>query len=57
MHDQTAVRTEGIADQPTVKAKVDEGYRGLANEFPDQISAPPRKPKDTDNAPLTEQYG
>ncbi|MFJ1900554.1 transposase family protein [Streptomyces sp. NPDC088115] len=43
MHDQTAVRTEGIAEQfrlrPQVKAKVDDGYRGLANEFPDQISA------------------
>ena len=50
MHDQTAVRTEGIAEQfrlrPKVKAEVDEGYRGLANEFPDQVSAPPRKPKD-----------
>ncbi|WP_407696928.1 transposase family protein [Streptomyces dysideae] len=36
MHDQTAVRTEGIAEQfrlhPDVKAEVDEGYRGL--EFP-----------------------
>jgi hypothetical protein len=44
------VRTEGIAEQfhqhPTVKAEVDEGYRGLANEFPDQVSAPPKKPKD-----------
>jgi hypothetical protein len=61
MHDQTAVRTVGIADQlrqhPTVKAEADEGHRGLANEFPDQISAPPRKPKDIDNAPLTERYG
>ncbi|MFF1834778.1 transposase family protein [Streptomyces sp. NPDC058231] len=50
MHDQTAVRTEGIAEQfrqhPEVKAKVDEGYRGLANEFPGQIDAPPKKPKD-----------
>lgn len=50
MHDQTAVRTEDIAEQfrlhPTVRAEVDEGYGGLANEFPDQISAPPRKPKD-----------
>jgi hypothetical protein len=50
MHDQTAVRTEGIAEQfrlrPAVRAEVDEGYRGLANEFPGQISAPPRKPKD-----------
>ncbi|MFE5140355.1 transposase family protein [Streptomyces fagopyri] len=61
MHDQTAVRTEGIAEQfrqyPAVKAEVDEGYRGLANEFPGQISAPPRKPKGTGNTPLTERYG
>jgi hypothetical protein len=58
MHDQTAVRTEGIAEQlwqhPTVKAKVDEGYRGLANEFPGQVDAPPKKPKD--DAPLGEQH-
>lgn len=58
MHDQTAVRTEGIAEQfrlrPKVKAEVDEGYRGLANEFPGQVNAPPRKPKD--DAPLGEQY-
>ncbi|MEV6808945.1 hypothetical protein [Streptomyces sp. NPDC051129] len=27
---------------------------GLANEFPGQISAPSRKPKDVDSAPLTE---
>jgi hypothetical protein len=49
MHDQTAVRTEGIADLFTqfsrVKAKVDAGYRGLAKEFPDQVQAPPLKPK------------
>ena len=49
MHDQTAVRTEGIADlfrqYPQVKAKVDAGYRGLAREFPDQVQAPPPKPK------------
>jgi hypothetical protein len=58
MHDQTAVRTEGIAEQfrqhPEVKAKVDEGYRGLANEFPGQIDAPPKKPKD--DAPLGEHH-
>ncbi|MFF9869508.1 transposase family protein [Streptomyces sp. NPDC013953] len=58
MHDQTAVRTEGIAEQlrlhPDVKAEVDEGYRGLANEFPDQVSAPPKKPKE--DAPLGDQY-
>ena len=49
MHDQTAVRTEGIADLftqfPQVKAKVNAGYRGLAKEFPDQVQAPPLKPK------------
>jgi DDE superfamily endonuclease/Helix-turn-helix of DDE superfamily endonuclease len=49
MHDQTAVRTEGIADLfeqfPQVKAKVDAGYRGLAKQFPDQVQAPPLKPK------------
>ncbi|MGW3696802.1 transposase family protein [Streptomyces sp. NPDC005134] len=58
MHDQTAVRTEGIAEQfrlcPKVKAEVDEGYRGLANEFPDQVSAPPKKPKA--DAPLGEHH-
>jgi SAM-dependent methyltransferase len=41
MHDQTAVRAEGIADlfrqHPQVRAKVDAGYRGLAREFPDQV--------------------
>ncbi|MFG2386874.1 hypothetical protein [Streptomyces avermitilis] len=31
-----------------------EGFRGLANEFPDQVSAPPTKPKD--DAPLGEYY-
>ncbi|MEU8504455.1 transposase [Streptomyces brevispora] len=49
MHDQTALRTEGIADPfeqyPQVKAKVDAGYRGLAKEFPDQVQAPPLKPE------------
>ena len=49
MHDQTAVRTEGIAGLftqfPQVQAKVDAGYRGLAKEFPDQVQAPPLKPK------------
>ena len=49
MHDQTAVRTEGIADlfrqYPQVKAKVDAGYRGLARDFPGQVQAPPLKPR------------
>ncbi|MGW1848916.1 transposase family protein, partial [Streptomyces sp. NPDC001966] len=48
MHDQTAVRTEGIAEQfrlhPDVRAEVDSGYQGLAKEFPSRISAPPKKP-------------
>jgi hypothetical protein len=54
MHDQTAVRTEGIAEQfrrhpnrhPKMRAEVNDGYRGLANEFPAQVSARPKKPKD-----------
>ena len=49
MHDQTAVGTEGICDllerYPQVKAKVDAGYRGLARQFPEQVQAPPPKPK------------
>ncbi|MGW0556776.1 transposase family protein [Streptomyces sp. NPDC002926] len=49
MHDQTAVKPEGICDlferYPAVKAKVDAGYRGLARQFPDQVQAPPLKPK------------
>jgi DDE superfamily endonuclease/Helix-turn-helix of DDE superfamily endonuclease len=49
MHDVTAVRTEGIEDllrqYPTVRAKVDSGYQGLARDFPNQVSAPPNKPR------------
>src|SRR5260370_22924377 len=49
VHDQTAVRTEGIAGLvtqfPGVRAKVDARYRGLAKEIPDQAQAPPLKPK------------
>jgi DDE superfamily endonuclease/Helix-turn-helix of DDE superfamily endonuclease len=60
MHDQTAVRTEGIADLFTrysqVKAKVDAGYRGLAKEFPDQVQAPPLKPKKNTTAEETAAY-
>lgn len=54
MHDVTAVRTEGIEEQlrlrPSVKAEVDSGYTGLARDFPDQVSAPPKKPP-TDAGP------
>jgi len=49
MHDQTALKTDGICDLferfPEVKAKVDAGYRGLAKQFPNQVEAPPLKPK------------
>jgi hypothetical protein len=38
MHDQTAVKTEGICElfeqYPQVRAKADAGYRGLAKQFP-----------------------
>ncbi|MFF3062886.1 transposase family protein [Streptomyces sp. NPDC057909] len=48
MHDQTALKTEGIWDlferYPEVKAQADAGYRGLAKAFPDQVTAPPKKP-------------
>jgi DDE superfamily endonuclease len=48
MHDATAVRTEGIEDllrhYPDVAAEADSGYRGLARDFPAQVSAPPKKP-------------
>lgn len=39
---------------PEGRTEVDEGYRGLANGFPDQVSAPPKKPKD--DAPFGEQH-
>src|SRR5512135_2034047 len=48
MHDVTALRTEGIEDllraHPDVAAEVDAGYRGLARDFPAQVSGPPKKP-------------
>jgi hypothetical protein len=51
MHDQTAVKTEGICEvferHPQVKAKVDAGYRGLAKQLPDQVQTPPLKPRRT----------
>ncbi|WP_435227266.1 transposase family protein [Streptomyces sp. Tue6028] len=50
MHDRTALRTEGIAEQlrlhPSAKSQVDAEYAGLAKEFPRQVTAPPKKPKD-----------
>lgn len=43
-----------------MRAEVDDGYRGLADEFPYQVSVPPRKPKDMkapNEGPVTERYG
>jgi hypothetical protein len=44
MHDQTTMRTEGIAEQfrqhPQATAKADDGYCGLADEFPGQVEGP-----------------
>ncbi len=59
MHDVTVLRTEGIEDllrrYPNVKARVDSGYQGLARDFPDQVSAPPKKPpKDATEAQRAE---
>ncbi|MFF3584480.1 hypothetical protein [Streptomyces mirabilis] len=58
MHDQASLRTEGIAEQlrtpPQVTATADKVHRGPANGFPDQVQAPPHKPKD--EAPPGEKY-
>jgi len=59
MHDVTALRSEGIEEllrrYPTVRARVDSGYQGLARDFPDQVSAPPPKPpKDATDVQRTE---
>lgn len=51
MHDQTAIRTEGISEQlrlyPKVQVLVDAGYLGLVKEYPDQITGPPKRPNKT----------
>ena len=48
-HDVTALRTDGIEDllrrHPGVQAEADAGYQGLARDFPGQVSAPPKKPR------------
>lgn len=50
----TCGRPRGFFGCADVTAEVDEGCRGLAKEFPEQISAPPRKPKG-DDGPLGER--
>jgi hypothetical protein len=61
MHDQTAVKTEGIADlltqHPGVKVRVDQGYQGLASAVAEQVTAPPRKPAKDAAAELVAAYG
>ncbi len=51
MHDQTAIKTEGIDDRldhyPQVTSWMDAGYRGLANAHPGQVIVPPLKPGKT----------
>jgi DDE superfamily endonuclease len=51
MHDVTALRTEGIEDllrrHPDVQVEVDAGYRGLARDYPGQVSARRRNPAKT----------
>jgi DDE superfamily endonuclease/Helix-turn-helix of DDE superfamily endonuclease len=48
MHDQTALRTDGIdhllEQFPDVRAEMDAGYRGLHRDHPDQVNVPPKKP-------------
>jgi hypothetical protein len=60
MHDQTAVKTEGIAEllgqHPAVRVRVDEGYRGLATAFPEQVLAPPPKPPKAAPAEVVETW-
>ncbi len=48
MHDQTALRTDGIdallEQFPDVRCEMDAGYLGLRRDHPDQVSTPPKKP-------------
>jgi hypothetical protein len=48
MHDQTAVKTDGIdallQQHPDVRWEMDSGYQGLRRDHPGQVSTPPKKP-------------
>ncbi len=61
MHDQTALRTEGIDDLlqqfPGVEGEFDSGYRGLHNDRPEQVSVPPKKPAKDAGPEILEAYG
>jgi hypothetical protein len=60
MHDQTAVKTEGIENliehYPGVGIEMDSGYQGLAKAHPDQVSVPPKKPGKDAPPELAEAY-
>ena len=49
MHDQTAIKGQGVdgllADYPDVALEMDDGYRGLARDYPAQVTCPPKKPR------------
>ena len=48
VHDQTAIKHAGITNlldqHPGVRILADNGYRGLSNSHPEQVTVPPRKP-------------
>ncbi|MCW2938276.1 MAG: hypothetical protein JWN00_1261 [Actinomycetia bacterium] len=60
MHDQTALRTEGIDDLlgqfPDVAGEFDSGYRGLGNDHPEQVNVPPKKPAKDAAPEVVEAY-
>ena len=33
-----------LADYPDVAIEMDDGYRGLARDYPGQVTCPPKKP-------------
>lgn len=56
MHDQTAIKTEGIDDLlhhfPHVRIWADQGYRGLARDHPGHVITKLALPPDTADPPL-----
>src|SRR5919201_1965742 len=53
---ETQVIGDLLTQHPAVKLRVDEGYRGLANVFPEQVCAPPRKPPKHAPAEVVDAY-
>lgn len=60
MHDQTAIRTEGVdvllEHWPQVQVLVDSAYRGLANDHPGQVLPPPLPPAKTAPEPAQDLW-